>query len=422
LKARTLEERYSYLSAKSQERASLDDYKKAYPNYSPTKELTTHTLYTSSDNIVRVAARLKSADGSTRAVTYTLTREKAGWRIGWAYHWMAEGLAHFHAGEHRLAIQSWLQVLTVDPYSAEAFARLGLAHLITEELDDAKLDAKHAIEADPDCGDAYYLSGQLKTRLSDLDAAIADYRTATRLGTAFVAERPLADLLFKVKKAEEGRQVIRQRLTQDLGDPDALLLDLGVLWAAGEFEAVASTPAQLTADRLATYPEKVACGIRALIAFSKFNSAPPGKRMQDSNLAKEMVQLRQRCTGKSPLVDASNFDRAVTADAKGPQPETRDLASLESRLADRGYQRLLRCLENLDDGNKAFVVGGTDNPIASIRRYNEKSNADRYQLVRSAINRIAHQQGGRETWFVRKKMWEDWCTFDDVLAREISDF
>jgi hypothetical protein len=135
-----------------------------------------------------------------------------------------------------------------------------------------------------------------------------------------------------------------------------------------------------------------------------------------------MAQLRQRCAGKSRLLDASNVDRAVAASANGQMPEAHDLATLESRLAGTGYQRLLRCLDNLNDGNKAFVAGGTDNPIASIRRYNEKSNPERFRMLRHAIDRIAQQQGGREAWFVRKKMWEQWCFFDDALAREISEF
>jgi Cytochrome c biogenesis factor len=109
-----------------------------------------------------------------------------------------------------------------------------------------------------------------------------------------------------------------------------------------------------------------------------------------------------------------------------PSPEVRqvaqcDLAAYESRLDVVEYGILLNCLENLNDGSKAFVIGGTSNPIASIRKYNEKPDSERFQMVRSAINRIARQQKGGEQWFVRKKMWESWCPFNDSLARKISE-
>jgi tetratricopeptide (TPR) repeat protein len=83
--------------------------------------------------------------------------------------------------DHNEAIKLFTEVLAIDTKDANAYSQRGIAYLNIERFDLSLLDMNAAVALDNEYSFRYASRAYLKSRIGDLEGAVADYEKATQL-------------------------------------------------------------------------------------------------------------------------------------------------------------------------------------------------------------------------------------------------
>lgn len=136
------------------------------------------------------------------------------------------------------------RALALGPELAEAHASAGLAHLVSEDFEQAEQELKKAIETNPSLYEAYYYFARARFHQGDMDTAAEYFAKAASLNSEDYQSRLLrvqilrgAGRLDQAKiEARQGVKVVERHLKWNPDDVRALLLGAGSLIALGETE------------------------------------------------------------------------------------------------------------------------------------------------------------------------------------------
>ena len=136
------------------------------------------------------------------------------------------------------------RALALDPGLAEAHASAGLAHLVSEDFEQAELELIKAIDIDPSLYEAYYYFARARFHQGDMDSAAQYFSKAASLNSEDYQSRLLRVQILRGagqldqarKEARQGIQVVKRHLKWHPDDVRAWLLGAGSLIALGEVE------------------------------------------------------------------------------------------------------------------------------------------------------------------------------------------
>ncbi|MGD9947345.1 MAG: tetratricopeptide repeat protein [Desulfobulbus sp.] len=141
------------------------------------------------------------------------------------------GLSYMASNNNRAAIEDFNTAIELNPKSAEAFAKRGMASQQVGELEQALADYNHAIELDTLLADAYFGRGSLKDQVGNASAAISDYTKAIDIRPDFAQAYFNRGLLrVQMNLADTGITDIKGAASMNLQQAKDYLLTRGVVW------------------------------------------------------------------------------------------------------------------------------------------------------------------------------------------------
>lgn len=129
------------------------------------------------------------------------------------------GLIKTLIGDTNGAITDFHQVLKLAPHHADAYNRLGNAHANIGQLNAALEDFNQAVRLDPKFADAYYNRGLTRFNLKDSQGAITDYTQALKLnpnlaeayGNRGLTRNSLGDKSGALEDLQKAAQLFRRQ-------------------------------------------------------------------------------------------------------------------------------------------------------------------------------------------------------------------
>jgi TolB-like protein/Flp pilus assembly protein TadD len=140
------------------------------------------------------------------------------------------------------------KALSLDPNSAEAHASCGLAHLVSEEFEQAESHFERAIELNPNLFEAYYFFGRTRFHQGDMEAAAELFRKAAEVNPADYQSRLLRVQILRgmghydqaLEEARLGIAVVEKHLEWNPDDARALHLGAGSIALTGDLQRAES--------------------------------------------------------------------------------------------------------------------------------------------------------------------------------------
>lgn len=142
------------------------------------------------------------------------------------------------------ASQASARALALNPELAEAHASSGLAHLVSEEFEQAELGFNKAIELNPRLFEAYYYFARTRFHQGDMEAAAELFSKAAAVNPEDYQSRLLRAQILRgagkiddaIIQARQAIEVVERHLEWNPDDARALHLGAGSLILLGEVE------------------------------------------------------------------------------------------------------------------------------------------------------------------------------------------
>jgi tetratricopeptide (TPR) repeat protein len=153
------------------------------------------------------------------------------------------GFSHYEAGEYEAALNSFNEMLALDPLNARALDARGTILTDQGKLEQAVADYTKAIEADPLYPPAYYNRGRVYGLQKKYDQAIADLRKSFELAPFFFGYRAngnIGRIYHQQGEYDKALEAFAAAISFDDSKADTYYLRGETYTAMGNYEAAIS--------------------------------------------------------------------------------------------------------------------------------------------------------------------------------------
>ena len=425
---------WEYVTSATSATIKFDQFQK---NWTPTKEseiTDIRLIQTPDPDIVRMRI-VRTDDKANKETIYkTLKREDGKWKVTYTFALCAIADETRKADRIDESIAFYKQALLIDPYCADCKFSLSQHYFLNKDsLDEAEKLAKSLIDDEPDVGWGHLVLGLVLNRKAHFTEAEKSFDQAMHYGLTEVdIGWPMVWAQLENKSIDKAKKTIDAILS---GSKPMTNDNINALLSVIEDYNLQELLDKYK-DLLEASTENLSAELKCKLRLARFRQAVLSidKISQKELTAMEgdAISLKKECPDSADLCDKflkgiskikqiqvrqKNFEKLLQSE------EGRIAVTLNLSLGKFGFNRLGRCLESLQDGIKAAAgqVGSNSygNPLEAMRYYNEAAWYEKFKMIKKFINSKAGI--GSNGWFVRKKLWQDWCYFDDELARKVAE-
>lgn len=339
--------------------------------------------------------------------------------------------------KHEEAIRRCKQALIINPLNGETHA---LISILEKSPDEAVKAALKAIELDPDIGSGYLAAGMAFQHKGDRDKAEQYLRAGLQYNKSsfldmrgvYVGLLAVRDKVAEAKGFIEAEMEKPDSLTPDFVSQVAIIAGGGAMFDIGKkYRETFVRVARRMDPREKCHVDHLLLRVE-LVSAGEVKDASAAMTAVD-RLMPRLAELGQRCPDYSEFATEATqkfrkAQRAIQVRRAQIAAAVAELQTLEGRvkfalrsLPDLTLRRVLRCLADANDGVRAAVGQSASGAygLAAIRYYNELDIVQKFIAFQRTIWAMA-RRSGLEQWYVRKKLWQDWCYFSDSMASDVS--